>query len=52
MSEVRDQLTPLNRKLARNAFFLLISQVALSALSLILTAVLGRWLGVKEFGEY
>lgn len=52
MSEVRDQLTPLNRKLARNAFFLLISQVALSALSLILTAVLGRWLGVMEFGVY
>src|SRR5262249_34237113 len=52
MSEVRDQLTPLNRKLARNAFFLLISQVALSALSLILPAVLGRWLGVMEFGVY
>ena len=45
-------ITPLNRKLARNAFFLLTSQVALSALSLILTAVLGRWLGVMEFGVY
>jgi O-antigen/teichoic acid export membrane protein len=32
--------------------FLLASQVATLALSLILTAVLGRWLGAVEFGNY
>ena len=38
--------------LARNAFFLLAGQVASTALSVILTAVLARWLGVVEFGIY
>src|SRR5262249_42896674 len=38
--------------LARNIFFLLAGQVASSVLSLILTAVLGRWLGVEDFGVY
>jgi O-antigen/teichoic acid export membrane protein len=40
------------RKLTRNASFLLAGQVALSALSVILTAALARWLGVVEFGLY
>src|SRR5262245_25576628 len=38
--------------LARNIFFLLAGQVVSSVLSLILTAVLGRWLGVEDFGIY
>ena len=38
--------------LARNTFFLLAGQAASSALSLMLTAVLGRWLGVAEFVVY
>lgn len=41
-----------NLKLARNAFFLLTGQVASSALAVVLTAVLGRWLGAVEFGIY
>jgi O-antigen/teichoic acid export membrane protein len=41
-----------SHNLARNALFLLASQVATLALSLILTAVLGRWLGAVEFGSY
>jgi O-antigen/teichoic acid export membrane protein len=41
-----------SHKLARNAFFLLVSQAATLVLSLILAAVLGRWLGVAEFGVY
>jgi O-antigen/teichoic acid export membrane protein len=44
--------TESSHKLARNAFFLLAGQVASSALSVILTAVLARWLGVVEFGNY
>jgi O-antigen/teichoic acid export membrane protein len=39
-------------RLARNAFFLLAGQVASLVLSAILTAVLGRRLGVVEFGVY
>jgi O-antigen/teichoic acid export membrane protein len=39
-------------RLARNASFLLAGQVATLALSAILTAVLGRRLGVVEFGLY
>jgi O-antigen/teichoic acid export membrane protein len=38
--------------LARNTFFLFAGQVATAVLSLILTAFLGRWLGVVEFGNY
>jgi O-antigen/teichoic acid export membrane protein len=38
--------------LARNAFFLLAGQVASTALSVVLTAVLARWLGVVDFGNY
>jgi O-antigen/teichoic acid export membrane protein len=45
-------MRPPTHNLARNAFFLLAGQVASSALSLVLTAVLGRWLGVEEFGVY
>ncbi len=41
-----------SHNLARNAFFLLAGQVASTALSVILTAVLARWLGVVEFGTY
>src|SRR6266478_3118380 len=41
-----------SHNLARNAFFLLVGQVASTALSVILTAVLARWLGVVEFGTY
>jgi O-antigen/teichoic acid export membrane protein len=41
-----------SHKLARNAFFLLVGQVGSSVISVILTAVLGRWLGVVEFGIY
>ena len=41
-----------SHRLARNAFFMLVGQVASSVLSVILTAVLGRWLGVVEFGIY
>jgi O-antigen/teichoic acid export membrane protein len=36
----------------RNASFLLVGQVASAALSLVLTAFLGRWLGVADFGIY
>src|SRR6516162_1060034 len=43
---------PPSQKLARNAFFLLVSQAATLVLSVILAAVLGRWLGVVEFGVY
>lgn len=39
-------------QLARNAFFLLASQIVSSVLSLILTAALARGLGVVEFGNY
>jgi O-antigen/teichoic acid export membrane protein len=41
-----------SHKLARNAFFLVLSQAATLVLSLVLAAVLGRWLGVEEFGVY
>jgi O-antigen/teichoic acid export membrane protein len=41
-----------SHNLARNALFLLAGQVATLMLSLILTAVLGRWLGAVEFGNY
>src|SRR5215471_11705117 len=41
-----------SHNLARNALFLLAGQVATLVLSLILTAVLGRWLGAVEFGNY
>jgi O-antigen/teichoic acid export membrane protein len=40
------------RTLARNASFLLAGQVVTSALSVILIALLGRWLGAVEFGVY
>jgi O-antigen/teichoic acid export membrane protein len=39
-------------QLARNAFFLLTGQIVSSALAIVLTAFLGRWLGVAEFGNY
>ena len=41
-----------SHNLARNAFFLLVGQVASTAISVILTAVLARWLGVVQFGIY
>jgi len=41
-----------SRKLAQNAFFLFAGQVASTALSIVLTALLGRWLGAVEFGIY
>jgi len=41
-----------SHKLARNAFFLLVSQAATLVLSMILAAALGRWLGVVQFGVY
>ena len=41
-----------SHNLARNAFFLLAGQVGSTALSVILTAVLARWLGVVQFGIY
>src|SRR5215475_8610453 len=43
---------PRSHKLVRNASFLLAGQIAASVLSVALTAVLGRWLGVAEFGMY
>src|SRR5262245_32599345 len=39
-------------KMARNAFFLLAGQVASMALSVVLSAAIGRGLGVTEFGNY
>ena len=42
----------LGYSLARNAFFLLAGQVGSTTLSIMLTAVLARWLGVVEFGVY
>jgi O-antigen/teichoic acid export membrane protein len=42
----------ISHHLARNTSFLLAGQVATALLSLILTALLGRWLGVVEFGIY
>jgi O-antigen/teichoic acid export membrane protein len=41
-----------SHNLARNAFFLLAGQIASTALAVILTSVLARWLGVVEFGTY
>ena len=41
-----------SQRLAQNAFFLFAGQVASSALSIVLTAVLGRWLGAVDFGIY
>src|SRR5262249_11783223 len=38
--------------LARNAGYLLLGQVASTALSIVLTAVLGRKLGATDFGIY
>jgi len=38
--------------LARNAFYLLLGQVASTALSMVLSAALGRTLGPAEFGIY
>lgn len=40
------------QKLAQNAFFLLAGQIASTALAVILSAALGRGLGVVEFGNY
>lgn len=39
-------------KVARNASFLVASQVASTALSVVLTAVLARWFGAVEYGVY
>jgi O-antigen/teichoic acid export membrane protein len=39
-------------KLAGNSFYLLVGQAGSTALSIILTAFLGRWLGPAEFGTY
>lgn len=41
-----------SQKLAKNAFFLLAGQVVSSALAVLLSAALGRGLGVVEFGNY
>jgi O-antigen/teichoic acid export membrane protein len=41
-----------NHSMMRNASFLLAGQAASAALSLVLTAFLGRWLGVADFGIY
>lgn len=38
--------------LARNAFFLVLGQVATTALAIVLSAALGRSLGAKDFGLY
>jgi len=53
-NSTRATITPKSpgHSVVRNASFLFAGQAASSALALLLTAVLGRWLGVVEFGIY
>lgn len=53
-NSTRATITPKSpgHSVARNASFLFAGQAASSALALLLTAVLGRWLGAVEFGIY
>jgi O-antigen/teichoic acid export membrane protein len=38
--------------IARNAFFLVLGQVATTALAIVFSAALGRALGARDFGVY
>jgi O-antigen/teichoic acid export membrane protein len=55
-SEAREELGPAVRArggdVARNAFFLVMGQVATTALAIVLSASLGRYLGAEDFGLY
>lgn len=43
---------PVKHSMARNALHLALGQVATTALAILLTAALGRWLGAADYGTY
>jgi O-antigen/teichoic acid export membrane protein len=50
--EVAEASLPQGTAMARNAFYLLLGQVASTVLSIVLSAALGRTLGAEDFGRY
>ena len=43
---------PVKHSIARNALYLALGQAATTALAILLTAALGRWLGAADYGTY
>ena len=43
---------PARRSMARNALYLALGQAATTAMAIVFTAALGRWLGAADFGSY